>query len=121
MDDLKSDYNFNNIDYVHFSEVNECDEFIKDLQKLNYSVKQRCCGGRGVGVSKCDYDEVLKLSFEKINRLKIEKINNESNSNDICCVCFNNTTYRTICKHFLCNNCNVKLVKRICPYCRHDL
>ena len=108
-----------NVDYIHFLEENECDEFIKDLKKMNYTVKKRCCGGKGVGVSKSDYNKILKLSLEKKNILKIEK--SENKLSNICCVCFNNTNYQTICKHFLCNDCNSKLTTRTCPYCRHNI
>lgn len=35
-----------------------------------------------------------------------------------CVVCYEITSNRTDCQHFLCHECTTNLVKRECPYCR---
>lgn len=38
-----------------------------------------------------------------------------------CIVCYKLTKIKTECNHILCNECNEKLKKRECPYCRQEL
>jgi len=37
---------------------------------------------------------------------------------DECCICYNNTTYKDINGHYICNMCYEKLEKKECPLCR---
>ena len=50
-----------------------------------------------------------------------EKYNDENDweQHEECCVCFEETSQKTSCNHFVCNNCVVKLKK--CPLCREKL
>lgn len=42
--------------------------------------------------------------------------------NDIeCCVCADETISKTVCNHYLCKKCYVKLNTKICPICRRQL
>ena len=42
-----------------------------------------------------------------------------------CNICLENKTEHDIvflnCMHYLCNNCNKKLIVRICPFCRYPI
>ena len=45
----------------------------------------------------------------------------EGTEMDECCVCFNNTLYKTRCSHTLCDTCCPQLTTPICPMCRQCL
>lgn len=38
-----------------------------------------------------------------------------------CIVCLEETNEKTLCNHFLCNNCLFRLDKEECPYCRQKI
>jgi len=40
---------------------------------------------------------------------------------NICCVCYNETTNKTICNHSLCEECEKNLKSSACPICRKTL
>jgi hypothetical protein len=51
-----------------------------------------------------------------------EKYNDENDweQHEECCVCFEETSQKTSCNHFVCNSCVIKLKKK-CPLCRSKL
>ena len=108
---MKSPKKPSNISYIHFLNLEETEEFVNNVKKLNYQIYHRCCGGRGVGVKTEDYNNLLVLSLEHNKLEKMEE----------CCVCFMETHYLTNCNHCLCINCNLKIVNKLCPICRKDL
>jgi hypothetical protein len=50
----------------------------------------------------------------------LESPNVEVNYSE-CCVCFHQTMSTTVCNHFLCQGCRVRLTKNLCPCCRTNI
>jgi hypothetical protein len=50
-----------------------------------------------------------------------EKYNDENDweQHEECCVCFEETSQKTSCNHFVCNKCVIKMT--LCPLCREKL
>src|SRR6266853_1599649 len=47
------------------------------------------------------------------------KIHNEcSRSQNECCICYENTKYKTSCNHYICIQCSDSNAKSECPLCR---
>ena len=62
------------------------------------------------------------ISFEHIFNIKDIMISN--NNNNECCVCYEKSENKTLCKHPICKDCIIKSLKKdkyfTCPMCRKD-
>lgn len=63
--------------------------------------------------TKCKQPSAYPMPF-------LESPNVEVNYSE-CCVCFHQTMSSTVCNHFLCQGCRLRLKKNICPLCRSNI
>jgi hypothetical protein len=75
---------------------------------------------------KCIYD-ILELKFNKttdsLNNFEISDKILKQLGHDVneCCVCYENTIFKTKCGHSLCYDCFFKLENKNCPMCREKI
>jgi hypothetical protein len=104
----------NNIEYIHFEEIDECKMFINFIKKHNI-INNVCCGGYGCGIFKnicSDIDIILNDFYLNLKKKELYKE---------CCVCYSNTIRKTLCNHILCKKCYQEIQKKECPYCRQKI
>ena len=62
-----------------------------------------------------------KDDVEELNNIKKRNLRLFGNELNECCVCYEKTVKKTICKHNLCFKCYLKLEQKSCPLCRKEL
>ena len=134
-----------NIKYIHFSTENECNNYISNNNIKPYS---RCCSNKGYGyvvncypcdniendIKEDDTKDYIDKDIIKEDNTMIDYIDYiieddiiddeyKKESKKICCICHEITFEKTICNHFLCNNCDTlwKKYKNTCPCCRKQI
>ena len=102
-------------DFVHFDTVEECDQFILFVSKMNIKIGNKCCGGKGCSINeKYSFINNLKKNFKLNNIVKI----------DNCDICFEIKSLITkcfVCKYPFCIDCYNKILNSNCPYCRGNI
>lgn len=83
-------------------------QFNKKYEKLETRINSNFC--------------IFNSNFNNINlHINNMKILIENNKIEKCSVCYEFTTLRPSCNHFLCEECYDKLEKDECPICRKEL
>lgn len=113
------DFHNHHVIYKHFSNINECKEFLDYLHNLNIKTTNICCGGYGCGISKTLFPNVDNIISDYAGYKT--KYNEDSAKMIECCVCYENTRRVTLCGHALCESCVTQLQKQYCPYCRQNI
>jgi len=114
---MKKDHNdleHNDLEYfVHFNSVEECNNFINNIIKINIEIGHKCCSDTGCLIknyNNIDIDHIIK-KIKNDNKLLIDE----------CDICFESKSLIInckICSHPLCNDCFSKIKNKPCPYCR---
>ena len=86
-------------------QVISCNDEIQSIFRYNY--------GRMIGLQHSEMSVVDKTTFVQSGR----DCSIKSPNVDICCVCYEETKFKTLCNHALCLNC-ISSVKMQCPMCR---
>lgn len=90
------------------------------MYKNNRTIKKKKHSVFGLINIKND-DHKTIISFEHIYNLK-EIINNDKKTE--CCICYENSTDKTLCNHPVCKDCIKKSLKNYknftCPLCRKE-
>lgn len=101
--------------FIHFSTIEECNEFALFVSKMNIKVGHKCCGGKGLSINKeSSFIKNLKENFKLNNIVKIDQ----------CDICFENKSLIRkcfVCKYPFCVDCYSKIVNSCCPYCRGNI
>ena len=110
-----NEYNKPFSDFVHFDTVEECDQFILFVSKMNIKIGNKCGGGKGCSINeKYSFINNLKKNFKLNNIVKI----------DNCDICFEIKSLITkcfVCKYPFCIDCYNKILNSNCPYCRGNI
>jgi hypothetical protein len=71
------------------------------------------------------YNSILEeFSIEHFTKTAVEKYNGIMEKKELkCCICYENTLYKTKCNHSLCRGCEPQIQGRIksCPICREKI
>jgi hypothetical protein len=71
------------------------------------------------------YNSILEeFSIQHFTKTAVEKYNNIMEQKELkCCICYENTLYKTPCNHSLCRSCEPQIQGRIksCPICREKI
>jgi hypothetical protein len=86
-------------------EITSCNNEVQSILRYNY--------GKIEGIQHLEMSVVDKTVFIKSGK----NCSMKSSTTDICCVCYEDTKFRTMCNHSLCVNC-ISSVKMQCPMCR---
>lgn len=89
-------------------EITSCDDTVQKILRYNY--------GRIDGIQHSEMSVSDRTVFVRGGRT----VSTKSSHDDICCVCYESTKFKTQCNHSLCQRCIIR-VKIQCPMCRGNI
>jgi hypothetical protein len=111
-----------NIEYIHFQNLDLIDKFINYINEINIEFSHKCCNGKGVGIilENISRDTIIQNFKDKLtSQVEVKLITVDT---DICGVCREPTNKALNCltPHHICEICVVH-IKNECPYCRRNI